>query len=73
VGVEWLYTSLTSNKVMVVIIWLLDLQLPMQSMPSLLTLRVQILLRLGVLDATDRHDIAEILLKVVLKTILSLT
>jgi hypothetical protein len=59
--------------VMVVIIWLLDLQLPMQSMPSLLTLRVQILLRLGVLDATDRHDIAEILLKVVLKTILSLT
>jgi len=57
----------------VVIVWWLDFQLPMQSVPLTTNVVTGLWFSLGTLvsstNKTDRHDITEILLKVALNTI----
>ena len=53
---------------MVVIVWQLDLHLPMQSLP-ITTIVIFSGYPVSPTNNTDRYDIAEILLKVVLSTI----
>ena len=60
---------------MVVVVWLLDIQLPTQSVPIPTKVRIPIHwcfspgTPVSYTNKTDRHDITEILLKVVLNTI----